>query len=80
MFTGDVEPKLSVGWLIAPDGVEVMAAVNVTLPVKPFVGVTLMGNVFPVVAPAVTAIAGLSTVKATIETVTVTVAVPEAVL
>jgi hypothetical protein len=54
MFTGLVDPKLNVGGLIAPFGPDVIAAVSVTLPVNPFVGVTVIVEVFPVVAPAVT--------------------------
>jgi hypothetical protein len=38
MLTGLVEPKLSVGKSCAPDGLDVMAAVRATLPVKPPLG------------------------------------------
>jgi hypothetical protein len=38
--TALVEPKLSVGTSTAPDGVDVKAAVSVTVPVNPFAGVT----------------------------------------
>jgi hypothetical protein len=51
MFTGVVEPKLKVGRYAAPDGLEVIAAVSATLPVKPLAGVTVIVEVFPVVAP-----------------------------
>ena len=54
MFTGVVEPKLNVGAFTAPLGSEVSAAVSATLPVNPPVGVTVMVDVFPVVAPAAT--------------------------
>jgi hypothetical protein len=50
MPTGVVVPKLNVGELTAPLGLEVTAAVSATLPVKP-TGVTVMVEVFPVVAP-----------------------------
>ena len=80
MLTGDVEPKLSVGTFAAPDGLAVTLAVSVTLPVNPFVGVTVMGNALPVIAPAVTVIAGLFTVKPIRAILTFTVVVPVAVL
>jgi hypothetical protein len=51
ILTGVVEPKLSVGRYWAPDGLEVIAAVSATLPVKPPLGVTVIVEVFPVVAP-----------------------------
>jgi hypothetical protein len=35
MLTGEVEPKLNVGRLAAPLGLDVSAAVRGTLPVKP---------------------------------------------
>ena len=54
MLTGLVEPKLRVGGSCAPFALEVTAAVSATLPVKPPVGVTVMVEVFPVVAPGVT--------------------------
>ena len=54
MLTGLVEPKLKVGGYCAPVGLEVTAAVSATLPVKPPVGVTVMAEVFPVVAPGET--------------------------
>jgi hypothetical protein len=54
MLTGLVEPKLKLGGYWAPAGLDVMAAVNDTLPVKPPAGVTVMVEVFPVVAPGAT--------------------------
>jgi hypothetical protein len=51
MLAGLVDPKLNVGASSAPDGPEVMEAVRVTAPVKPPLGVTVMVEVFPVVAP-----------------------------
>ena len=52
--TGLVVPKLSVGGKTAFAGLEVMAAVSAMLPVKPFAGVSVTVDVFPVVAPAAT--------------------------
>jgi len=54
MLTGLVAPKLKVGGYWAPFGLDAIAAVNATLPVKPPSGVTLMVEVFPVVAPGAT--------------------------
>ena len=54
MFTGLVEPKLKVGEYWAPVGLEVIAAESATLPVKPPVGVTVIVEVFPEVAPGAT--------------------------
>jgi hypothetical protein len=51
MLTGDVVPKLKVGGLAAPFGLEASAAVNVTLPMNPPLGVTVIVDVLPVVAP-----------------------------
>ena len=53
MLTGLVEPKLKVGGYWAPVGLEVTAAVSVTLPVKPPAGVTVTVELFEVVAPGV---------------------------
>jgi hypothetical protein len=53
MLTGLVEPKLKVGGYRAPVGLEVMVAVNATLPVKPPSGVIVTVDVLPVVAPRV---------------------------
>lgn len=63
ILTGLVEPKLRVGRFCAPLGPEVTAAVSVTLPVKPLNGVTVMADVFPVVAPALTVTAVPAIVK-----------------
>ena len=63
MPTGVVEPKLKVGGYCAPAGLEVTAAVNATLPVKPPAGVTVIVDVFPVVAPGETETAVPLTVK-----------------
>jgi hypothetical protein len=57
MLTGDVAPKLTVGGLIAPEGL------LVTLPVNPAPGVTVIVDAFPVVAPAATDTALPVTVK-----------------
>ena len=77
MLTGLVEPKLKVGRYWAPDGLEVTAAVSITLPVKPPAGVTVMVEVFPVVAPGATVTAVPLTVKLGFTAVvTVTEAVP----
>ncbi len=54
MTTGVVEPKLKVGRSCALVGLLVTAAVSATLPVKPPAGVTVMVDVFAVVAPGVT--------------------------
>ena len=51
IFTGDVEPKLKVGASAAPLGLVARAAVRVTLPVNPPLGVTVMVVVLLVVAP-----------------------------
>jgi len=47
-----VEPKLSVGRFWAPAGLDVIAAVSATLPVKPPLGDTVIVEVLPEVAPA----------------------------
>jgi hypothetical protein len=49
---GLVELKLRVGGSVTPLGLVVRAAVRVTVPVKPPVGVTVIVEVLPVVAPA----------------------------
>jgi hypothetical protein len=54
MLTGLVEPKLKVGGYWAPAGLEVTAAVRVTLPAKPPTGVKVMVDAFPVLAPGAT--------------------------
>jgi hypothetical protein len=61
--TGVVEPKLTVGGYCAPVGLEVIAAVSATLPVNPPVGVRVIVEVFPVVAPGATVTAGPFNVK-----------------
>jgi len=76
MLTGLVEPKLKVGGYWAPVGLEVTAAVSITLPVKPPAGVTVMVEVFPVVAPGVTVTAMPLTVKLGVGAVIVAVHVP----
>jgi hypothetical protein len=63
MLTGVVEPKLKVGRSCAPVGVLVTAAVSATLPVKPPLGVTVIVEVFPVVAPGDTVTVVPLTVK-----------------
>jgi hypothetical protein len=52
IVTGLVVPKLAVGGYKAFAGLEVIAAVSVTLPVNPPEGVIVIAEVFPVVAPA----------------------------
>jgi hypothetical protein len=54
ILTGLVAPKLSVGRSWASAGLDVIAAVSVTLPVKPPLGVTVIVEVLPVVAPGLT--------------------------
>jgi hypothetical protein len=54
MLTGVVEAKLKVGRYTAPVGLEVMAAVSATLPVKPPLGVTVIVEVLLVDAPRAT--------------------------
>ena len=51
MLTG-LEFKLKVGGATAPLGLVVIAAVRATLPVNPPVGVRVIVDVLPVVAPA----------------------------
>jgi hypothetical protein len=80
MLTGVVDPKLKVGGYWAPVGLEVRLAVNVTLPVKPPAGVTVMVEVFPVVAPWVTVTDVPPSVKEGGAVVTVIEAVFEALL
>lgn len=55
MLTGLVVPKLRVGRSWAFAGLDVMDAVRSTFPVKPPLGVIVMVEVFPLVAPALTA-------------------------
>ena len=49
-----VEPRLTVGRSTAPAGLEEIAAVSVTVPVNPPVGVIEIVEVFPEVAPGAT--------------------------
>jgi hypothetical protein len=79
ILTGLVEPKLKVGGYWALVGLEVTAAVSTTLPVKPPLGVTVIVEMFPLVAPGVTETAVPLTVKLGVgatATVTETGAVP----
>jgi hypothetical protein len=79
METGLVDPKLSVGMYCAPAGLDVTAAESTTLPSKPPEGVTVIVDVFPVVAPRVTDTAAAVILKSEAGAmVTVTVPVPEA--
>jgi hypothetical protein len=82
MLAGLVEPKLKEGRYWAPAGLEVTEAVSATLPVKPPAGVTVMVDVFPVVAPGARVTAVPLTVKLELAgEVTVTAAdVPDALL
>jgi hypothetical protein len=63
IVTGLVDPKLNVGGSWAPEGAEAMSAVRTTVPVKPSVGVMVMVEVLPVVAPGRTAMGVAPTVK-----------------
>ncbi len=54
IVTGLVVPKLNAGGTTALAGLLVITAVSVTGPVNPPLGVTMMVEVFPVLAPAVT--------------------------
>jgi len=63
MFTGLVEPKLRVGRYCAPVGLDVIVGDSATAPVKPPAGVTVIVEVFPVVAPGITDTATPLTVK-----------------
>jgi hypothetical protein len=77
MLTGFVDPKLKVGPYWAPFGLEVTMAENVTFPVKPPAGVTVMVEVFPVVAPGITVIGVVVRVNPGGTTVTWTLVVAE---
>ena len=70
MFTGLVEPKLKVGGYWAPEGLEVMEADSVTLPVNPSLGVTVIVEVFPMFTPGATVTAVPLTVNVGIGAVT----------
>jgi hypothetical protein len=78
MLTGLVEPKLKVGGYWAPEGLKVTLAVRATLPVNPPLGVTVIVELFPVVAPGKIVSAVPLIVRPGI--VTVTEAVPVAAL
>jgi hypothetical protein len=81
IVTGLVEPKLSAGRSWAPLGLDVTVAPSATLPVKPPAGVTVMVDVFPVVAPfAIVTAAPLIVKLEPTAVVTVTAAVPVALL
>ena len=73
ILTGVVDPKLSVGGIPV---VGLSAAVSTTLPVKPFAGVTVIVDVFPVVAPGATVTAVPTTVKLVVGGGDVTVTEP----
>ena len=77
MLTGVVEPKLRVGGSCAPVGPEVMAAVNATEPVNSPLGVTVIVDWLPVVAPGVSVTAVPLTVKLGGIVVAVSPVVPE---
>jgi hypothetical protein len=77
MLTGLVPPKLRVGTLCAPPGLEVRAAVSATLPVNPPDGVTVIVDI--AIGPGVTVTGVPVTVKAGgLVPDTVTEACPEA--
>ena len=63
MLTGLVELRLKVGGAKAPFGLVVRAAVRATLPIKPPLGVMVIVEVLPVVAPAAMLTAVPLTVK-----------------
>jgi hypothetical protein len=63
MLTGLVELKLKVGGATTPLGLVVTTAARVTLPVKPPVGVRVIVEVLPAVAPGATLTAVPLTVK-----------------
>jgi hypothetical protein len=73
MLTGVEESKLRVGKSWAAFGLEVMAAVRATMPVKPPAGVTEIVEEFPVVAPVTKLTAVPLTVKTGIVTVSLSV-------
>jgi hypothetical protein len=54
MVTGLVEPMPNVGILCAFAGLLVMAADSATMPVKPPLGVTVIVEMLPVIAPGTT--------------------------
>lgn len=73
-LTGFVEPKLNVGSSCAPEGAAVIAAESETLPVNPLLGVSVIVDVLPVVAPGDTVTAVPAIVKPGAPVVTVNVA------
>jgi hypothetical protein len=75
MLTGDVMPKLNVGGSEAPAGLVVRAAVKVTPPVKPPLGVTVIVEVLPVAAPGELMVMAPPLVRANDAGAAVTVAV-----
>jgi len=78
MLTGLVV-KLRVGSCTAPVGLLVIVAMNCTLPVKPPLGVIVMVEVFPLVAPGARVTSEPPMLKSCgTNAVTVTVAVPDA--
>ena len=81
MFTWLVELKLKVGGYRAPVGLEEMAAVSATMPVKPPTGAMVIVDVFPLVAPGATETGVPLTVKLELTAVvTVTELMPVAAL
>jgi hypothetical protein len=72
MLTGLFELKLNSGILCAFAGRPVIAAESATLPVKPPLGVTVIVEVFPVIAPAGTSTGVPEIVKSGSRLVTVT--------
>lgn len=76
IFTELAGLKLNVGRSWAPAGLEVIVAISVTLPVKSLTDVTVMVEVFPVVAPGLTD----TGVPAIVKSATVTELVPLAAL
>jgi hypothetical protein len=54
LVTSTDDGGVQVTGLVAPVGAVVTAQVKATVPVNPFVGVTVIGDVLPVVAPWLT--------------------------
>jgi hypothetical protein len=77
--TVEVDPKLKVGGSTAPAGLEVRAAVKVTVPVNPPAGATLMVDVLFVVPPGAV-IVTLEDVIAKLGGMAITVTIAEAVV
>jgi hypothetical protein len=79
--TGLVEPKLTVGGSVAPAGLAVICAVKATDPVNPPVGVTVIFDVFPVIAPGSSVTLAAARVKLGVTAAaTVTLLAPEEVV